>query len=52
MSGRPGNAAAALSGISASVGLKNVIFGEPTISMKESVLKEAIAARREEFGAG
>lgn len=32
--------------------LKNVIFGEPTISMKESVLKEAIAARREEFGAG
>jgi len=32
--------------------LKNVIFGEPTISIKESVLKEAIAARREEFGAG
>ena len=32
--------------------LKNVIFGEPTISMKESVLREAIAARREEFGAG
>jgi Fe-S-cluster containining protein len=32
--------------------LKNVIFGEPTISMKESVLKEAIAARRDEFGAG
>jgi len=32
--------------------LKNVIFGEPTISMKESVLKDAIAARREEYGAG
>lgn len=32
--------------------LKNVIFGEPTISMKESVLREAIARRREEFGAG
>ena len=32
--------------------LKHVIFGEPTISMKEAVLKEAIAARREEFGAG
>ena len=31
--------------------LKNVIFGEPTISMKEAVLKEAIAQRREEFGA-
>ncbi len=31
--------------------LKNVIFGDPTISMKDSVLKEAIAARREEFGA-
>jgi Fe-S-cluster containining protein len=31
--------------------LKNVIFGEPTISMKEAVLKEGIAKRREEFGA-
>ena len=32
--------------------LKNVIFGEATISMKESVLQESIAARRKEFGAG
>lgn len=32
--------------------LKNVIFGEATISMKESVMREAIAASREEFGAG
>lgn len=31
--------------------LKNVIFGEPTIAMKESVLRDAIAKRREEFGA-
>lgn len=32
--------------------MKNVIFGEPTIGMKEAVLREAIAKRREEFGAG
>lgn len=32
--------------------LKNVIFGEPTISLKEHVLREEIAKRREEFGAG
>ena len=32
--------------------LKNVIFGETTISIKETVLQAAIAARREEFGAG
>ena len=32
--------------------LKNVIFGEATISVKEAVLKDAIASRREEFGAG
>ena len=32
--------------------LKNVIFGETTISLKETVMQEAIAARREEFGAG
>lgn len=31
--------------------MKHVIFGEATISMKEAVLQEAIAARREEFGA-
>lgn len=31
--------------------LKHVIFGEATISMKESVLQEAIAKRRDEFGA-
>lgn len=31
--------------------LKNVIFGEPTISMKETVLQDSIAKRREEFGA-
>ena len=31
--------------------LKNVIYGEPTISMKESVLQEGIAKTRNEFGA-
>jgi hypothetical protein len=31
--------------------LKNVIFGEATISMKETVLQEGIAKTREEFGA-
>jgi Fe-S-cluster containining protein len=31
--------------------LKNVIYGEPTISMKESVLQEGIAKTRDEFGA-
>ena len=31
--------------------LRNVIFGEPTIGMKEAVLREGIAARRDEFGA-
>jgi len=31
--------------------LKNVIYGEPTISMKESVLREGIAKTRNDFGA-
>ncbi|MBE9556732.1 MAG: YkgJ family cysteine cluster protein [Proteobacteria bacterium] len=31
--------------------LKNVIYGEPTISMKESVLQEGIAKTRNELGA-
>lgn len=31
--------------------LKNVIYGEPTISMKESVLQDAIAKTRDDFGA-
>ena len=31
--------------------LKNVLFNEPTVSLRESVLKEAIAATRSEIGA-
>jgi len=31
--------------------LKNVLFNEPTVSLRESVLKEAIAATRAEMGA-
>lgn len=31
--------------------MKNVIFGEPTISLKEHILRDEIAKRREEFGA-
>jgi Fe-S-cluster containining protein len=31
--------------------LKNVLFNEPTVSLRESVLKEAIAATRSEMGA-
>ncbi len=31
--------------------LKNVIFGEPTIAIREAVMQQAIAARRDEFGA-
>jgi Fe-S-cluster containining protein len=31
--------------------LKNVLFNEPTVSLRESVLKEAIAATRNEMGA-